>query len=66
MTAEDVARHNEDKEKGTNVVREIVDFLWKIILEGKGAKGSNQQLVTGVRIYLKTNMLTVLDRQPIL
>ena len=66
MTTEDIARHNETKEKGTNVVREIVDFLWKIILEGKGAKGSNQQLVTGVGIYLRINMLTVSNRQPIL
>ena len=53
MTAEDVQRHNETKEKGLNVVRDIVDFLWKIILDGKNAKGSNQTLVTGVRILIK-------------
>jgi len=43
----------EAREKGEKLAREIVEFLWNIIIEGKSGKNSNQQIVSSVRVLGK-------------
>jgi len=43
----EVKINEEDKEKGENLAREIVEFLWKIIVDGKTNK-TNAQMVSNV------------------
>lgn len=45
----DEKKLEEIRVKGAQLAKEIAEFLWKIVIDGKSNKGVNAQLVSSVR-----------------
>lgn len=45
----DEKKLEEIRAKGAQLAKEIAEFLWKIVIDGKSNKGVNAQLVSSVR-----------------
>ena len=49
----DEKKLEEIRAKGAELAKEIAEFLWKIVIDGKSNKGVNAQLVSNVRKDIK-------------
>lgn len=60
----DAKKLEEIRVKGEQLAKEIAEFLWKIVIDGKSNKGVNAQLVSNVRrLFEISDTITVIRPQ---